>query len=113
MTCLVALSSSQQRGDYGGGRLTISDPAVFLGAKSNPPFRLMDVRPDQPNFAPFPIAGLGMTGIPIVLGDIHPAHRRVVQVGGSALRISTQAFRHLLEVSESLRGILLNYVQVV
>ena len=54
----------------------------------------------------------GMTGIPIVLGDIHPPHRRVVQVGGSALRISTQAFRHLLEVSEPLRGILLNYVQV-
>jgi CRP-like cAMP-binding protein len=55
----------------------------------------------------------GMTGIPIVLGDIHPPHRRVVQIGGSALRISTQAFRHSLEGSEPLRGILLNYVQVV
>jgi CRP-like cAMP-binding protein len=55
----------------------------------------------------------GMTGIPIVLGDIHPPHRRVVQMGGSALHISTQAFRHLLEVSEPLRGILLNYIQVV
>ena len=55
----------------------------------------------------------GMTGIPIVLGDTHPAHRRVVQIGGSALRISTQVFRHLLQVSEPLRGIVLNYVDVV
>ena len=55
----------------------------------------------------------GMTGIPIVLGDTHPSHRRVVQIGGSALRISTQDFRHLLQVSEPLREILLNYVEVV
>jgi hypothetical protein len=27
---LVALSPSQQRGDYGGGQLTVSDPAVFI-----------------------------------------------------------------------------------
>ena len=39
MTCLVALSPSQQRGDYGGGRLAISDPRRFLGAADRGEYR--------------------------------------------------------------------------
>jgi CRP-like cAMP-binding protein len=55
----------------------------------------------------------GSTGIPVVLGDTRPSHRRVVQIGGSALRISAEVFHNLLQVSEPLREILLDYVEVV
>jgi CRP-like cAMP-binding protein len=55
----------------------------------------------------------GTTGIPIVLGETHPPHRRVVQIGGCALRISAPSFRHLLQMSEPFREILLKYVQIV
>lgn len=55
----------------------------------------------------------GTTGIPILLGDNHPPHRRVVQIAGSALRVSTTTFRNLLQISEPLQEILRKYLQVV
>jgi CRP-like cAMP-binding protein len=55
----------------------------------------------------------GTTGIPIVLGETHPPHRRVVQIGGRALRISAVSFRHLLQMSEPFRELLFKYVQIV
>jgi CRP-like cAMP-binding protein len=55
----------------------------------------------------------GTTGIPIILGETHPPHRRVVQIGGSALRISAHAFRRLLQASEPLQDIMLKYAEVV
>jgi CRP-like cAMP-binding protein len=55
----------------------------------------------------------GTTGIAVALGDHHPQHRRVVQIGGSALRIATPALRRLLSDSKPLRDVLLKYVQIV
>jgi CRP-like cAMP-binding protein len=56
----------------------------------------------------------GMTGIPVVLGDLsEPPLRRIVQVGGRALRIPSEVFRRAVEDSPSLRRTLLKYVQVV
>jgi CRP-like cAMP-binding protein len=60
------------------------------------------------------IGSEGMTGVPVVLGgDFAPLHRRVVQVGGSALKIATPRLRRLMRDVEPLREILLRYVQVV
>jgi CRP-like cAMP-binding protein len=56
----------------------------------------------------------GMTGVPAVLSDHNaPPHRRVVQVGGKALRISIHDFHHALREATSLRDILLRYVHLV
>jgi CRP-like cAMP-binding protein len=56
----------------------------------------------------------GMTGVPAILSDHNaPPHRRVVHVGGKALRISIQDFHHALREVSSLRDTLLRYVHVV
>ncbi len=54
----------------------------------------------------------GMTGIPFLLGDSKPPHRRVVQIGGSALRIATPDLRALLRDNEPLRDLLFKCSQV-
>jgi CRP-like cAMP-binding protein len=60
------------------------------------------------------IGSEGMTGIPILLGDdAHPPHRRVVQVGGTALKITAPEFRRVLEDFPKFRKLLLKYVQAV
>ena len=60
------------------------------------------------------IGSEGMTGIPVVLSDdAQPPHRRVVQVGGSALKIAAPKFRRLLEQLPELNEILLKYIQTV
>lgn len=60
------------------------------------------------------IGAEGMTGIPVVLGDeSEPPLRRMVQVGGRALRIPSMDFRRAVEDSRSLRHAMLKYVQVV
>lgn len=52
----------------------------------------------------------GMIGIPTVLGHADdPTHRRVVQVGGSALRIPMPTFRHLIEEREQIRALITRY----
>jgi CRP-like cAMP-binding protein len=55
----------------------------------------------------------GTTGVPVMLGDAQPPLRRVVQIGGTALRMPVAAFRSLLERSEPFRHMLLRYTQVV
>jgi CRP-like cAMP-binding protein len=60
------------------------------------------------------IGSEGMTGIPVVLDDYKdPPLRRVVQVGGSAITISTRDLRHAFEHSTALRSVFLRYVSVV
>jgi CRP-like cAMP-binding protein len=60
------------------------------------------------------IGSEGMTGIPILLGDAQgPPHRRVVQVGGSALRMSANDLTAAVQELDGLRGTLHRYVQFV
>ncbi|WP_439399900.1 Crp/Fnr family transcriptional regulator [Bradyrhizobium sp. PMVTL-01] len=57
----------------------------------------------------------GMIGAPCVLApeDPMPPHRRVVQVGGTALRVPTTAFVAALDDLVALRGIILRYINLV
>ncbi|OSJ17370.1 Crp/Fnr family transcriptional regulator [Bradyrhizobium canariense] len=57
----------------------------------------------------------GMIGAPCVLApeDPMPPHRRVVQVGGTALRIPTPAFLAALDDLGALRGVILAYINLV
>lgn len=60
------------------------------------------------------IGSEGMTGIPVLLGDAeNPPHRRVVQVGGSALRMSATGFTAALQELECFRQTLYRYTQFV
>jgi len=60
------------------------------------------------------IGSEGMTGIPVLLGDHErPPYRRVVQVGGSALRIGAGDLLAAVRELETLRGLLLRYAQFV
>lgn len=60
------------------------------------------------------IGSEGMIGAPLVLThDKTPPHRRVVQVGGSALRIPAREFLTLLQQLPTFRKILLRYIDVV
>src|SRR3954470_1879850 len=55
-----------------------------------------------------------MTGVPVVLGgDFAPPHRRIVQVGGSALRIASRDLQRLMGESGVLRKVLFRYAQVI
>jgi CRP-like cAMP-binding protein len=54
----------------------------------------------------------GMTGLSIVLGGDHSANETLVQSSGSALRISTESLREMMEASPSLTATLLRYVNV-
>jgi CRP-like cAMP-binding protein len=56
----------------------------------------------------------GMTGVPVVLGgDFAPPHRRIVQVGGSALRLASSDLHRAMDESAALREMLLRYAQVI
>lgn len=59
------------------------------------------------------IGNEGFVGIPLILGESTSAHRRVVQVAGSALRIHADHLRDVFENLPSLRARLLQYVQTV
>jgi CRP-like cAMP-binding protein len=61
------------------------------------------------------IGSEGMIGAPLVLteDDQTPPHRRVVQVGGTALRISAREFLTALPELPTLRKVLLRYIDVV
>ena len=54
----------------------------------------------------------GMTGLSVVLGGDRSANETLVQAAGSALRISTESLRAMLEGSRSLTASLLRYVNV-
>ena len=57
----------------------------------------------------------GMIGAPCVLApeDPMPPHRRVVQVGGTALRIPARDFLAALDDLGVLRGVILSYINLV
>jgi CRP-like cAMP-binding protein len=55
----------------------------------------------------------GFIGIPILLGEDVPSHRRVVQIGGSALRIRADAMQQAMEDMRPVRDLFLYYVHVV
>lgn len=55
----------------------------------------------------------GFMGIPIILGEDSPSHRRVVQVGGTALRMRSETALKAMDEMPELRKLLLYYVQVV
>ena len=56
----------------------------------------------------------GMVGAPIMVpDDDEPPHRRVVHVGGSALKASASEFRALLQDVPGLRTVLRHYAHVV
>ncbi len=60
------------------------------------------------------IGSEGMTGIPVLLGDAEsPPHRRVVQVGGSALRMSASDLAAAVQELDAFRATLHRYVQFV
>ncbi|WP_407175009.1 Crp/Fnr family transcriptional regulator [Bradyrhizobium sp. STM 3562] len=53
----------------------------------------------------------GCVGVPLMLGtQIAPLHRRIVQVGGTALRIAAPAFREMLQRLPVLHTLLNRYV---
>jgi len=54
----------------------------------------------------------GMTGIPVVLGANQSPHSTYVQVAGDGLRMPANELRKAMMASESLRGLLLKFVQV-
>jgi CRP-like cAMP-binding protein len=55
----------------------------------------------------------GTTSLPVMLGDAQPPLRRVVQIGGTALRVSAAAFREFLGTSEPFRDMLMKYMQLI
>ena len=60
------------------------------------------------------IGSEGMTGVPVLFGDReNPPFRRVVQVGGQALRLTAHDLLAAMDELETLRGLLLRYAQFV
>lgn len=55
----------------------------------------------------------GTTSVPVLLGDSQTPLRRVVQIGGTALRISASTFRHFIDQSAPVRRLLFKYTQLV
>jgi CRP-like cAMP-binding protein len=55
----------------------------------------------------------GMVGIPLVLGESLIPYEVTVQVAGEGLRLSADAFLHLLHEDDALRNVLLRYIEVV
>jgi CRP-like cAMP-binding protein len=54
----------------------------------------------------------GFAGVPVLLGTDRTPHETFMQIGGVALRIEAEAFRHAVEQSPSLQKLLLRFVQV-
>lgn len=55
----------------------------------------------------------GMVGLPALLGETTSFYRRVVQIGGTALRLSVGDFRHVVDGMPSVRQHFLRYAQAV
>jgi len=54
----------------------------------------------------------GLYGVSVFLGDDRPVQRAMVQLAGSALRISSRLFQHEVQSNAALQSLLLRYVQV-
>jgi CRP-like cAMP-binding protein len=55
----------------------------------------------------------GFVGAPVVLGDVLPPHRRVVQIAGTALRMRVHDFQRLVDSNRVLRELLNRHLQLV
>lgn len=55
----------------------------------------------------------GMVGVPLILGETVSAHRRVVQLAGSALRIRADHLREVTLRFDAFQAVLLRYAQTV
>jgi CRP-like cAMP-binding protein len=55
----------------------------------------------------------GLVGIRVVLGKRESAHGRIVQIGGSALRVPAEAFAALVDTNKLFRQVMLQYVHTV
>jgi len=53
----------------------------------------------------------GMSGTTVVLGDNQSPHSTYIQAAGAAQRISVKQLRHAMDASETLRSVLLKFVQ--
>ncbi|MBP0115382.1 MULTISPECIES: Crp/Fnr family transcriptional regulator [Bradyrhizobium] len=76
----------------------------------------VSARVDQDRFIEAWLIGSeGMIGAPLVLTEIDqtPPHRRVVQVAGTAIRMSAREFLSILPQLPTLRRVLLRYIDVV
>ena len=54
----------------------------------------------------------GFAGVPVLLGADRTPHETFMQIGGAALRFSSDAFQNVLEQSPALQKLLLRFVQV-
>ena len=54
----------------------------------------------------------GLSGLPVLLGVDETPHRSFMQVGGPALRIGSRDLQQAMDMSASLRALLLRYVHV-
>jgi CRP-like cAMP-binding protein len=59
------------------------------------------------------IGSEGMAGLPVALGRRRARHRRLVQVGGSALAMTADEFQDALNHIQSLRSIMNDYMYLV
>jgi CRP-like cAMP-binding protein len=55
----------------------------------------------------------GVAGVPAILGEVSSAHKRMVHVGGSALRMRTRDLHRLMDDLPAFREVLLKYTYVV
>lgn len=70
------------------------------------------VQPDQTRIEVGLIGREGMSGIAVVLGGDQSPHSTYIQVAGEAQRMTADELRAAMAASESLRGLLLKFVQV-
>jgi CRP-like cAMP-binding protein len=69
------------------------------------------VQPDETRVEVGLVGNVGMTGTAIVLGGDQSPHSTYIQVAGEAQRIKADQLRKAMMASESLRTLLLKYVQ--
>jgi CRP-like cAMP-binding protein len=69
------------------------------------------VQPDETRIEVGLVGYEGMTGTAVVLGDDQSPHSTYIQVAGAGQRIKADELRKAMRASESLRALLLRYVQ--
>jgi CRP-like cAMP-binding protein len=70
------------------------------------------VRPDATKVEVGLIGREGMSGIPVILGGDRSPHSTYMQVAGEGQQITADELREAMKASESLRSLLLKFVQV-
>jgi len=73
---------------------------------------VVGVQPDQTRIEVGLIGREGMSGIAVVLGGDQSPNSTYIQVAGEAQRITADELRKAMAASETLRGLLLKFVQV-